>query len=206
MHPALRFYKLSYIDSQSLLPLLRDYTNPNDFLSRLVKSGQLIRLKNGFYLISELIENQPIPFEQIGNQLYGPSYISLEWALSYYGLIPEGVYKVTSVSFLRSKTFKTPVGEFDYKHLSISKFAIGQALGKNQTGNFLIATPEKALIDLVYFKCKKMNAEDLMIDLVEGRRIDIDRLKNLNKAHLLEIKNDYKSQIVNTLVEVIGLL
>ena len=109
MHPALRFCKLPYIDSEALLPLLRDYTNPNDFLSRLVKRGELIRLKNGFYLISELIENQPIPFEQIGNQLYGPSYISLEWALSYYELIPEGVYTVTNVSFLRQRAGKPAV-------------------------------------------------------------------------------------------------
>ncbi|MEI8329233.1 MAG: hypothetical protein WCG14_04470 [Chlamydiia bacterium] len=206
MHPILRFCKLPYIDSGSLLPFLKEYTNPNDFLSRLVKNGDLIRLKNGFYLIPELIENQLIPYEQIGNQLYGPSYISLEWALSYYGMIPEGVYGVTSVSFLRSKIFKTPVGEFSYEHLSLPKFSCGQSLGKNGLGNFLIATPEKALADLVYFKSKKMTPNDLMIDLVEGRRIDIDQLKKLNKGYLLEIKTAYKSQNINALVEVIGLL
>ena len=206
MHPILKFCKLPYVDKGSLFPFLREYTNPNDFISRLVKNGELIRLKNGFYLISELIESQPIPYEQIANQLYGPSYVSLEWALSYYGLIPEGVCAVTSVSFIRSKNFKTPVGEFSYQRLSLAKFSIGQLLGTNTLGNFLIASPEKALADLVYFKSKHMKAEDLLVDLLEGRRIDLEKLRNLNKSHLIEIKNAYKSQSVNTLVEVLGLL
>ncbi|MBM3207781.1 MAG: hypothetical protein FJZ57_04155 [Chlamydiae bacterium] len=166
----------------------------------------MIRLKNGFYLITELIENQPIPYEQIANQLYGPSYISLEWALSYYGLIPEGVYAITSVSLIRSKNFKTRIGEFYYQQLSLPKFSIGQSLGTNAIGNFLIASPEKALADLVYFKSKNLKAEELLVDLVEGRRIDLEKLKNLDKSHLLEIKTAYKSQSVNALVEVLGLL
>jgi len=206
MHPILKFCKLPYVDNGSLLPFLRGYSNPNDFLSRLVKNGELIRLKNGFYLITELIENQPIPYEQIANQLYGPSYISLEWALSYYGLIPEGVYAITSVSLIRSKNFKTRIGEFYYQQLSLPKFSIGQSLGTNAIGNFLIASPEKALADLVYFKSKNLKAEELLVDLVEGRRIDLEKLKNLDKSHLLEIKTAYKSQSVNALVEVLGLL
>ena len=86
------------------------------------------------------------------------------------------------------------------------KFSVGQSLGSNILGNFLIASPEKALADLVYFKSKHLKAEDLLADLVEGRRIDLDKLRTLNKSHLLEIKTAYKSQIVNTLVEVLGLL
>lgn len=206
MNPILKFCKLPYVDNGLLLPFLNGYTNPNDFLSRLVKQGELIRLKNGFYLISELIENQPIPYEQIANQMYGPSYVSLEWALSFYGMIPEGVYSITSVSLIRSKNFKTPVGEFSYQQLSLPKFSIGQSLGKNMIGNFLIASPEKALADLVYFKCKHMKAEELLVDLVEARRIDLETLKNLNNSHLAEIKTSYKSQSVHTLVEVTGLL
>ncbi len=206
MHPILKFCKLPYVDNGSLLPFLRGYSNPNDFLSRLVKNGELVRLKNGFYLIPELIEHQPIPYGQIANQLYGPSYVSLEWALSYYGLIPEGVYAITSVSLIRSKKFKTGIGEFYYQQLSLPKFSIGQSLGTNILGNFLIASPEKALADLVYFKSKHLKAEDLLADLEEGRRIDLDKLRTFNKSHLLEIKTAYKSQIVNTLVEVLGLL
>jgi len=206
MHPILGFCKLPYIDRSTLAPFLQRYTNPDDFLSRLVKKGDLIRLKNGFYLISDLIENQQIPYEQISNQLYGPSYVSLEWALSYYQMIPEGVFTVTSVSILRSKNFKTPICEFEYFHLSMPKYRCGQSIEKNSIGNFLIATPEKALADLVFFKSKNLNAKELMVDLVESRRIDIDKLRNLNKNHLLEIKNAYRSKSVNTLVEVIGLL
>jgi len=78
MHSILRFAKTAYIKSQNLKPLLGDYTNPDDFISRLVKAGELIRLKNGFFLIAEKIADSTVPYEQIANLLYGPSYISFE--------------------------------------------------------------------------------------------------------------------------------
>ncbi len=163
-------------------------------------------MKNGFYLIADLLEGQSVPYEQIANQLYGPSYLSLEWALSYYGMIPEGVYAVTFVTCARTKNFKTILAEFQYQHLSMSRFSCGQTLVQNLIGNYLIAAPEKAIVDLVYFKCKNMSAEDLKTDLIESKRIDVDKLKKLNKEHLLDVKNIYKSKSVNTLIEVIGLL
>jgi len=76
MHKILRFAKTAYVKSQNLKPLLSSYTNPDDFISRMVKTGELIRLKNGFFLIAEKIEETPIPYEQIANLLFGPSYIS----------------------------------------------------------------------------------------------------------------------------------
>ena len=82
MHPALSFAKTAYIESHHLKPLVSSYANPDDLISRMVKTGELIRLKNGFFLIREKIENAPVPYEQIANLLYGPSYISFEWALS----------------------------------------------------------------------------------------------------------------------------
>ncbi|MCB1148794.1 MAG: hypothetical protein KDK48_01395, partial [Chlamydiia bacterium] len=98
MHPILKFSRTAYVEAQQLMPLLMDYKNPRDFISRLVKEGELIRLKNGFFVITDKIKESQAPYEQIANLLYGPSYLSLEWALAYYGMIPEGVYVVTSVS------------------------------------------------------------------------------------------------------------
>jgi hypothetical protein len=206
MHHVLRFAKTAYIETQNLIPLLSDYTNPYGCISHLVKKGELIRLKNGFFVIAEKIEKDPVPYEQIGNLLYGPSYISFEWALSYYGMIPEGVYVVTSAAANRSKSYKTPLGTLDYFYLSHSRYVIGIDQQENFAGGFLIATPEKALADLIHFKSKKITAKDLLIDLIEGRRIDEGDLKNLNKKHLLEIAENYRSQAVKQLINALGLL
>lgn len=206
MHPLLHFAKTAYIESHHLKPLLGDYTNPDDLISRMVKSGALIRLKNGFFLIKEKIEGTSVPYEQVANLLYGPSYISFEWALSYYQMIPEGVYVVTSASASRAKMFKTPVGTFEYVALSHQRYAIGIDQKENEAGRFLIATPEKALADSVHLRSKHLEGTDLLVDLIEGRRMEIDVLKNLNKKHLQEISENYRSRTVSSLVKVIGTL
>lgn len=196
----------AYIKTQNLLPLLREYTNLWAWIGRMVKKGELIRLKNGFFLIAEKIRKEPVPFEQIANLLHGPSYISFERALSFYGMIPEGVYVITSVCSIRSKKFRTPMGDFHYTHLNHRCYSIGIDQKENFAGRFLIATPEKALADLVHQKNKKLGKKDMLIDLIEGRRIDEEILRNLNKKHLLEISERYSSQAVNQLVNAIGLL
>ncbi len=206
MHPLLNFATTAYIESKNLKPLLEAYTNPDDFISRMVKNGELIRLKKGFFLIAEKIKDQPVPYEQVANLLYGPSYVSFEWALSYYQMIPEGVYVVTSASVGKSQTVSSPVGTFDYTYLSRQRYAIGIDQKENSAGRFLIATPEKALADLVHRKSKKLSEKDLLIDLVEARRIDKEQLKNLDKNHLLEIAENYRSKAVANLVNVLGLL
>ncbi len=200
----LRSFDTAYIETQTLLPLLSSYTNPHDVISRLCKNGELIRLKNGFYIIAEKIKNSRVPYEQIANLLYGPSYISYEWALSYYGMIPEGVYVLTSASFLKSKNYKTALATFEYTPLSKQRYVVGIDLKENSAGNFLIATPEKALADLVHQKSKHLSSKDLLIDLVEARRIDESDLKNLDKSHLAEIAESYRSTAVHTLLNVIG--
>lgn len=206
MHQVLRFARTAYIETQNLIPLLVDYTSPYVCISRMVKKGELIRLKNGFFVIAAKLDNVPVPYEQIGNLLYGPSYISFEWALSHYGMIPEGVYVVTSASATRSKSFKTPLGTFDYVYLNHSRYTVGVDQKENSAGRYLIATPEKALADLVHLKSKHLSTKDLLVDLIEGRRMDESHLKNLDKKHLLEIAEAYHSQAVKQLINTLGLL
>ena len=206
MHSLLYDADMAYIETQNLIPLLIEYTNPNDWISRMVKKGDLIRLKNGFFVIAEKIKKKPVPFEQIANLLYGPSYLSFEWALSYYGMIPEGVYVMTSAVATRSKSYKTPLGMFDYTYLSHKRYAIGIDQKENASGRFLIATPEKALVDLVHHKSKKLSSKELLTDLIEARRIDEDHLKGLNRRHLQEIAESYRSETVTNLVQALGLL
>lgn len=206
MHSILQFSETAYIEAQHLMPLLMDYTNPRDFISRMVKKGELIRLKNGFFVINEKIHKSPVPYEQIANLLYGPSYLSFEWALSYYGIIPEGVYVITSASATKSKSYNTLLGTFDYFYLSHHRYSIGIEQKENFAGKFLIATPEKALADLVHFKNKNLTSKDLLLDLIEGRRIDLSHLKELNRKHLLEISENYRSWAIKELINAIGYL
>jgi predicted transcriptional regulator of viral defense system len=139
MHPILDFAETAYIEAQNLMPLLSEYTNPRDFISRLVKKGDLIRLKNGFFVIADKIKKSPVPYAQIANLLYGPSYISFEWALSYYGMIPEGVYVITNAAATKSKSYRTPLGTFDYHFLSHARYAIGIDQKENFAGRSLKA-------------------------------------------------------------------
>lgn len=207
MHPILNFAETAYIQAQNLMPLLADHAKPRDFISRLVKKGELIRLKNGFFVIAEKIKKVPVPYNQIANLLYGPSYLSFEWALSYYGMIPEGVYVVTSTSATKSKSYTTPLGTFDYHYLSHNRYAIGIDQKENFAGRFLIATPEKALADLIHFKSRNLETtQDMLIDLIEARRIEEETLKNLNKNLLLDIESRYRSKAVTQLVNALGLL
>lgn len=204
MDDYLSFVKTAYVETKNLMPILQGIANPYDWISRKVKSGELIRLKNSLFLIKKKIEGEQIPYEQVANILYGPSYISLEWALSHYGMIPEGVYVVTSVTTGRSRSFTTSLGTFDYHYLSHNRYSIGIDQQANFAGNYLIASPEKALADTIHFKSRNLNETDLLNDLIEGRRIEIETLRNLNKSHLAEIAEAYHSPSVRTLVNILG--
>ncbi len=196
-----------YVDSQTLLAHLSDYQNPRDWIARMVKKGALLRLKNGFFLIASRFLRGEVdyPYEQVANLLYGPSYVSLEWALSFYHFIPERVSIVTSVTIGSKKEFTTPIGNFTYRYLSRVRYSIGIAQKEieGQIGGFLMATPEKALADWVFFTCKELNKEELLRDLLEAKRIEKESLQSLNKEVMEEIAKQYKSEVVRNLYSVI---
>jgi predicted transcriptional regulator of viral defense system len=211
MRDFFRRIETPYVDAQTLLSLLNDYRKPREWISRMVKKGELIRLKNGFYLISEKIRQGPqtlIPFEQVANLLYGPSYVSLEWALSFYGMIPERVHTVTSITLGKNKEFHTPVGDFTYSRVSSDHYPIGivQKSTPGFVGGFLMASPEKALADLVFKTCKGLTKEELKLELLESKRIDPESLRQLNKPLLEEIAKSYNSKRVDNLIYLIGMI
>lgn len=140
--------------------------------------------------------------------LYGPSYVSLEWALSFYGLIPERVHTVTSMTLGRNKEFHTPVGDFTFYRMSSESYSIGvtQKQSPDFVGGFLMASPEKALADLVHMTCKGMSKEQLKVELLESKRIDRECFHQLNKDLLAEIADGYRSKVVNFLVDLVGVL
>ncbi len=205
MKEIFRQIETPYVDAQTLLTHLADYQKPREWIHRMVKNGELIRLKNGFYLISDKIgqgAKRVIPYEQIANLLYGPSYVSLEWALSFYGLIPERVHTITSMTLGRAKEYRTPVGHFAYYPMRSSYYSVGieQKQAAGFIGGFLIASPEKALADLVFLKCRGLNRDQLEADLFESRRIDREALGKFDKNLILEIAKNYDLERINHLI------
>lgn len=211
MQNILKVIETPYVDAQTLLNLLADYKKPRETILRMVKNNELIRLKNGLYLITDKIKQDNttiIPFEQVANFLYGPSYVSMQWALSFYGMIPERVHTVTSMTLGRNKEYHTPVGDFSYQTLPSKSYSIGitQKKCSDFLGEFLIASPEKALADMVFKTCKNLQKDQLKVELIESKRMDRESFRNLNKQLLEEIADSYQSKSIHYLIDLIGVL
>lgn len=122
------------------------------------KKNYIKKLRRGFYMFSETALNEDTLFI-IANRLYSPSYVSLESALSYYGLIPEGVYSITSISTKKTANFKTPVADFSYRRVKTS-LHFGYQLKKQNGQSYKIADMEKAILDYLYLHPKIVDAAD----------------------------------------------
>lgn len=141
-------------------------------LSRWVKKGYLIKLRNGYYTFREYMSIQNINL-YLANRIYRPSYISLHTALAFYGLIPESVTQTTSVCTLKTALFRNAIGVFSYKKINPQLFFGYDQLPFLQEKSIQIASPEKALIDLLYlypFYNSQKELEELRLDedIMEG--------------------------------------
>lgn len=171
------------ITRQMILSVLKDYKRPNDKISELVKSGILTIIKNGLYIPGSNTEIlKPEPF-LISNHLWGPSYVSLDAALSYWGFIPERVYEITAVTLKKSKIYNTKAGRFSYKTAPLPYYSFGiinEALSAKQT--ILIACPEKALCDKIIMTPGVLlrSISQTLDFLVNDLRIDEDQLSTLD--------------------------
>ena len=122
--------------------------------------GYIKKLIRGFYVFSDLEPDENVLFE-IANRIYSPSYVSFQTALSYYGLIPESAYGITSASTRRTYKFKTPIAEFSYQTLAAHLF-FGYEIIKYGDRCFKIASVEKSLLDYFYINPKIKDEEDFM--------------------------------------------
>ncbi|MFA5090361.1 MAG: hypothetical protein WC510_04940 [Candidatus Omnitrophota bacterium] len=159
--------------------LLAGIPNPDPLkvqISRWEKAGKLIQLKRGFYLLAEAYRRIEIYEPYIASILKKPSYLSLEKALEYHGLIPEAVKVYTSVTTKRAAKFSSPIGVFSYKHIKNSLFwGYKPVTLRKQTA--FIASPEKALLDLIYFNGIKISSGYLQgLRLQNIEQIDLDTL------------------------------
>lgn len=165
------------VDYLLLEDLFSNFKSPKKKIFDLKKKGYLRQIKRGQYfnLKSKFLESTP--YEIIANSLYFPSYVSMEWALQFYGLIMDRVSTVTSVTLLRSKDFKTPYASFSYKHITKNRYPVGYITKINKAGDsFLIARPEKALIDYVNIRAKNLvikTDDDIQEFLENDLRLDL---------------------------------
>ncbi len=181
--------KLPYFTTPYLMSLFANYKSPRDKIKHSTKSGDLIHIKQGLYILGQNY-NRKYSREVISGMLYGPSAISMEYALSFHGFIPERVEKITGICFKRDKSFNTPIGMFSYKYLPPRKYLIGIQYHRTELGNFFVATPEKALCDKVYFSTIKEKSEvpdylleELRIDMMQLLKLDINLLAKLSEIY-----------------------
>lgn len=136
-------------------------------LDRWEKKGYLKKLKRGFYCLGGQELNQNFLF-YTANKIYAPSYVSLETALKYYGLIPEEIFQITSVSTKKTADFETSTGNFSYRHIKPDLYW-GYELIEFAKRTILLADPEKAVLDYLYINSDLKTADDF-----DGMRINSD--------------------------------
>lgn len=176
----------------------------NQKLRWLEKNEQIIRLKRGLYVVNPIITGKPLSTELIANHLYSPSYISMSSALHYYGLIPEAVYTIQSMTLKHSRDFDTPIGRFEYTWITREAFHVGLKSIKKDDYAFVMAAPEKALCDLIA-NSTGVNLRyltDVEAYLEEDIRIDMEVLSQLNYDIFEEyIKVGKKADSIKTLLK-----
>lgn len=193
-------------DYQTLLDGLWDYARPRDKISNLLHKGVIVRVKKGLYIFGDEQRRRPYSQEILANLIYGPSYISLDYALQHYGLIPERVEALTSVTTGRSRKFSTPVGVFTYRMIPLDAFRVGMDRVEIGDGRgFLMATPEKALADKLYDGrgTGLQTQKELSGYLEENLRIDLAALRGLKPTELDAIARRYRSRKIRLLSDVV---
>jgi predicted transcriptional regulator of viral defense system len=196
---------LSIFSHEMLYSLLeKSVSNINDKISNLVKSGELVRLKKGFYTFSKPYLTRPIDLLSVANTLYTPSYISFDYALSFYGMIPERVNEITSATSKNEKLFETPLGRFSYKKVPLQAYSLGvDWFYDNVEGGRFIATPEKALCDKIrYDRGIGTLTQSAMLEYLKyDLRVEIT--KPLDAKLIDEIATAYKSKNLKTLAQLV---
>lgn len=173
-----------------LLSEYSDYDAPDNKIARVVREGEYIKITKGIYET-----DRTTPGYLLAGSIYGPSYLSFDYALSYYGLIPEAVYNFTSATFEKKKVKKymTPFGTFTYRDIPSRVFPIGIKIINEGKYAYRIATPEKALCDKLYTISPVRNKREMRNLLFDDLRIDMEAFTSLNKTDLSELCDLYGS-------------
>lgn len=206
----IRAFSRQPLPHQLLMAWLKDYKRPNDKINELVNQKALLQLKKGFYIAGSAIKT-PIPEKMsIANHLLGPSYVSMDSALSYYGLIPERVYETTSVTIKSARAFNTEIGVFSYEFLPLPYYSFGiKSISIGESQQILIASKEKALCDkIIKTKGILLRSEQQAFDyLIDNLRMDESVLKHFDIDDLENWLNDMpKAESISQIIKLIKAL
>ncbi|MBI5874108.1 MAG: hypothetical protein HZB36_08260 [Candidatus Omnitrophica bacterium] len=183
-----RFINFPVIQTRDILALEKDSRQVLfNQLARWRKRGLIFKLKRGVYMLNENDRkiNPEKPF--IANQLYAPSYVSLEYALSFYELIPEAVADVTSVTTKKTASFENKFGKFIYQHIRPCAFRGFKAAKDASGGTCLLAVPEKAVVDFIYLNLHlfKPGDRDIFEQSYRFQNLEILKLKKIKEMACL---------------------
>lgn len=183
--------------------LMNDYLHykaPGDKVLRMINEGHYIKITKGLYETDANVSGY-----LLANAIYGPSYLSFEFALSYHGLIPEAVYTYTSATFKKKKEKKYTnfFGTFTYKDIPAKAFPYEIQVIKENAYVYKIASGEKALCDKLYMLKPVKNKKEMVFLLFNELRIDETKFDELNKDILLELCDLYPSTNLRILKKVI---
>ena len=180
--------------SDVLIWLGESKNSVRNIVKRAIASGEILHLRRGLYCLSSKYQRTGLSRNMLANLIYGPSYVSMETALAYYGWIPEAVHSVSSVSLNRAKEVETPVGYFDYvqvKQTTLLKGVRREVSTENPAVSFLIASPLKAIADYV----ASHHVDWLGVEpLEDSLRIDTDELESLTSGDFKELEGLYVSK------------
>jgi len=179
------------ITTSILMDNYKNYSNIAAKIKRLVIDGTLIPIVKGLYETEK-----STPGYYLASAIYGPSYLSFEYALSYHSLIPEAVYTYTCATFRKKKEklYKTPFGTFKYRDIPDEAYPYGVEYKIESGYSVLIASPEKALCDLLYTISPCHNIAEFKNLLFEDLRIDEEEFYRLNMSDLKELAGYYHTK------------
>lgn len=168
-----------------VMEALADYAQPHNKIQELERKNILTSVKRGLYVLGPAIDGARPSLFLLANHIYGPSYVSLESALAHWGLIPEQVVSVASMTTGLAKTFRTELGLFRYIKLRLPYYSFGlrmEQIEPQQT--VLMASPEKALCDLIIERAGVLlrSIRQTRDFLEEDLRIDSEALRGLNTS------------------------
>ena len=175
MDTLLQPYAGLVVTHATLLSVLSGYQAPNFKIHRWLDEGQLISLKRGLYAVPDSSSQASLSLPLMANHLYGPSYVSMEFMLSHYGLIPERVAQVTCVTTRRGKRFENSLARFSYQHLPAAYYALGIEYVKvSARVGYMVAGREKALCDWLALtpNLKLYSTQGLRVLLLDDMRMD----------------------------------
>lgn len=183
--------------------LFSAYKSPRNKIANLETQGKLLRLKRGMYVLSPDESGKLLSTELIANHIYGPSYVSMETALRYYGLIPESVTMIRSMTTKRSRVFENAISRFMYISCGQEYYPIGINQESGEDYSFLIASPEKALCDLIAYtpELRPRFVKAMRFYLEENIRLDMEAFYKMDVnifrecAELGKKKNDLNNII-----------